>query len=101
MGRAQAKDDYDSICRLLSQSYECATIEIDGCVPWEEPYNDVNVNYNWRQCFYSMHFCKPKQKMCRCRLHCRNLLHYKSDKTFNRPSPSRSQFTTQKRIRKK
>ena len=45
MGRAQAQDEYDSICRLLSNSYECAMIEIDGCVPWDVPYNDVDVNF--------------------------------------------------------
>lgn len=50
-GRSQPQDSYDSICKILTQSYECATIEIDGCLPWNEPYNELTVDVETENVF--------------------------------------------------
>jgi len=35
-------DPLDDMCHALSRGYECATIDVDGCVPWEVDYSTAN-----------------------------------------------------------
>jgi len=35
-------DTLDGFCHTLSRGYECATIDIDGCVPWDIDYNTAD-----------------------------------------------------------
>ena len=44
-GKGQPQDDYDKICKILNEGYECAVLdsEYEGttCVPWEVEYTSA------------------------------------------------------------
>lgn len=40
-GRGRPVNRVDEICKVMHDGYECATIEEDGCVPWDVAYTPI------------------------------------------------------------